>query len=823
MITSKFYPTNQTVAETNIELTKIVSEIDSPLPNIAEPYYMGYVRYENFPKQFNLNQVIVEEGGSSITFSPVEENHSWGYIKQAGAGSDFRGTPQLYAYKSDDSIYEYNTNSNAHCRFINQIKMANVNTVNNFQIEIHGIIIKNTYLEEIQTANGSFAFYHNNNPDATGFRKIVNFSISDFIEIQNNREKFSFTVNWNSVDYTIEFNGEDYISDTVAKISLAGGLTAYLSIINFSFDGRADYYTSLGVGTTMTITPFFSQTIPEDHEATGIIAQENAVWVPHNTQIGDSRFRYNYYVSTFSNIGAPGAVAGMIPGNFPLGTLTIDEFEAAGFSANYDGMINETMFLSGTGSVDWGDEHYYGYRYYSQISIEDIRREISVYNKIYDTATDPIATYTDEFLTFFFSDTDEPTRNALHGNYPQDESFSDRLRPWQIPGQVITVNEYDPADIPPFDPEEGGDDPTAAPNSGVSGDGFPANTVITLPSQQLINYGAFDTTSLNSLESNLWNKPDSFFEGLAAAQKVNPLDYFISLRYYPISFTENDGEQRTKLFLGRGGEIGSPSMEYRLLNKASITYNFGTIDIKTHYKNFLDYAPYTKVYISLPFCGQIELNSTIIMGKKVGLHATIDLTDGSVLWEVDIVEGETSYPILSKQGKIGADIPITGLNASQMGANIANASLRIAGHLLNAPGQVLGGAAQTAEGLYTGDIMSVGSGLKTLGGLALQALGDAYSMGMASKEIVEKMGPSTGYASLKHYINKTPFIIYQRPIQKNPSSYGHTVGYLVNKEAKIEDMSGFTVCKNPDLSSIGQATDREKTEIKAFLESGFYA
>lgn len=216
------------------------------------------------------------------------------------------------------------------------------------------------------------------------------------------------------------------------------------------------------------------------------------------------------------------------------------------------------------------------------------------------------------------------------------------------------------------------------------------------------------------------------------------MDYFISLRYYPLEFTEAQGEQKTELFLGRGGEISSPSMDYILLNKQYFVVNFGTLTIKPYYNNFLDYAPYTKIYINLPFCGQVELNSTIIMGTDVTLIAHIDLTDGSIYWVISVDKGNESFPLLTKQGKLGADVPITGLNASQMGANIANASLRIANNALNLPGQVLGGAKQTAEGLYSGKIGDVGSGLKTLGGVGLQVLGDAYAMGMASKEIVEK-------------------------------------------------------------------------------------
>lgn len=419
---------------------------------------------------------------------------------------------------------------------------------------------------------------------------------------------------------------------------------------------------------------------------------------------------------------------------------------------------------------------------------------------------------------------------------PTDEPwkyYEEEIKPNVDPSNDIYPDGYEPPrDNSDEDPDT--DEPVPGPDKNdrganklpkIDGKEYPA---IASP---FVSYGIFKYEDLVDLSEQLWDKPDNFFEGLSAAQKVNPMDYFISLRWYPIILSSPSVEE-SDLFLGRGGKL---IVNHRRLNKTVFISDFGKIKIKPHYENFLDYDPYTKIYIFLPFCGQIELNTCVVMNKDLSLNCAIDVSDGSICWQ--LYNDTDEQPIFTKQAKCGCDIPITSADASQMGANIVNATLG----LLNAVGK-------TGADIYTGATSAmekaaptaaegiVAGGTGTTGGLTKAAIaGGAYglaknitniisacsNLGMASKEIPQMTGSVAGLAA--SLVDRCPYIIYQRPLSTNPDTYGHTVGFIHNKTALISETHGFTICKNADVSGISQATTREKEEIKHILDNGFFA
>lgn len=403
-----------------------------------------------------------------------------------------------------------------------------------------------------------------------------------------------------------------------------------------------------------------------------------------------------------------------------------------------------------------------------------------------------------------------------------------QLMTWQKYGHNINEDEFDPDNPEP----EGGDDPDENPENedpetgpdkddrgdqipGIDGNNYPAN-----PSP-FVKYGLFSYSDLQDLSLQLWDKPVGFFEAISASQSVNPMDYFLSLRWYPIEFNLSDSQLHPEMFLGRGGKL---LVNHKNFAKTVQVINWGTVQVKPFYKNFLDYQPYTKVYIFLPFCGQIELNSTVVMGKTLLLKSACDITDGSIVWQV---YNETDkQPILTKQARLGCEIPITSLNASQMGANIVNASLGTLNTVMGTGGQILNqakdgmlaGSALGPEGAIAGSVIG---GTSALLSNTANLIASFSNLGMASKEIVQLTGGTSGMAS--SLSDRVPYIIYQRPLATNPSTYGHTTGFLCNKTATIDSMRGFTICKNVDTSSISQATSKEKGMIKKILDTGFYA
>ena len=65
------------------------------------------------------------------------------------------------------------------------------------------------------------------------------------------------------------------------------------------------------------------------------------------------------------------------------------------------------------------------------------------------------------------------------------------------------------------------------------------------------------------------------------------------------------------------------------------------------------------------------------------------------------------------------------------------------------------------------------------------------------------------------------YVIVSRPSVEEPDNFAHTYGKVCHTTGLLNDMSGFTVCKNVDVTGI-TATEEERSMIKTFLESGVF-
>lgn len=405
--------------------------------------------------------------------------------------------------------------------------------------------------------------------------------------------------------------------------------------------------------------------------------------------------------------------------------------------------------------------------------------------------------------------------NIYHGQYTN--------------GQKNLLNNYfekgknNESTYEPKDPEkEGeGDGEGKAPDQDYRGEMIsPWDYRLTPGHSQFVHYAIMSESAVEELATMLWAKPQGFWDTILTSMSSNPLDYFISLRYYPLQLNGTEIVD-DEIYLGRGGLLKFSNQIYNP-NMCQF-FEFGYVDIKRQYNNFLDYAPYTSISVFLPYAGTFELNPTIIMGKRLGLFLHIDMTDGSGIWQLyNATDGQM---VLMKQCKIGADIPISGLNASQMASNMVNAVMTTAQHTLNyINGSSMNSAGATNSALNDniGGVLSSIAFQDTLdSNFVLTALGDAYNIARASKEIPQYTGGMSGLVA--SVANHTPYITYNRPVCENPQNYNHVVGRLVNKAYTISTLTGYTICRNVDVSGISNATANERAQIKKIMETGFYA
>ena len=255
----------------------------------------------------------------------------------------------------------------------------------------------------------------------------------------------------------------------------------------------------------------------------------------------------------------------------------------------------------------------------------------------------------------------------------------------------------------------------------------------------------------------------------------NPIENIISCKSIPIN---TDGANQEIIL----GNVATG------VNGEKISNNFakqtiGSIAINEHYHNFLDYAPYTNIILYLPYIGFKELDTTLVMNKKIQVIYTVDAITGGCLAQVYV----NSVRLYEFTGNVGIDIPITASNRAQVEAGYIQAGV-------GATASALGG--------------NVGSAVTSL-------LNSATSQYHYS---------STGNPSpmCVASTNRTCYVIIDRPNYQNLKAFNHTRGRKCYLSKTINTLHGFTICdSNIDLSGIN-ATQSELEELKEILSSGFY-
>ena len=284
---------------------------------------------------------------------------------------------------------------------------------------------------------------------------------------------------------------------------------------------------------------------------------------------------------------------------------------------------------------------------------------------------------------------------------------------------------------------------------------------------------AMTSERLNQLGGFLWGA--NIFDEFSLVNS-NPIENIISCKNIPISL---DGTNE----IIHLGNVDTGTNGAKVASNFS-TLNVGQIALPTKYNSFLDFAPYTKITIYLPYIGFKEIDATIAIGKTLKVAYVADVITGGCIAQI-FINGVRFYEF---SGEMGVDIPITASNRAQVEAS----------YISNAVGM----GASLASGNITGAVDSV---------LASATAKYNYS------------STDTPNANCVASVNRTCYVIIERPTYQELSQFNHTKGKMCNLSKTIGSLKGFTICDaNIDLKGI-TATEQEKQEISSILSSGFFA
>ena len=290
-------------------------------------------------------------------------------------------------------------------------------------------------------------------------------------------------------------------------------------------------------------------------------------------------------------------------------------------------------------------------------------------------------------------------------------------------------------------------------------------------------------TDLSALQAKLIS--NGFLDNLIAKLRTDAMDYIVGLNAIPIS-ASNVAASTIKI-ANLDTEIAASYLSWYIED-----IDFGEIALTEYFQTFMDYSPYTKLSVYIPYCGIVPLNVDNFMNDKISMKCRVDMLTGQF---VVFVSNSTGI-VTTVSGNCAYQLPIR--------ANDYN-------RLVTSGLGLLGGIVGTAGALATGNIpLAVGAGIGTVGGLV------ATSQAMTKPDVTSKGSLGGNYGLLG---NRTPYLIIQRPTISVPSDYGKTIGYMSRITAKLGDLTGFTVVEEIHLEHIS-ATDDEKKLIENALKSG---
>lgn len=254
-------------------------------------------------------------------------------------------------------------------------------------------------------------------------------------------------------------------------------------------------------------------------------------------------------------------------------------------------------------------------------------------------------------------------------------------------------------------------------------------------------------------------------------------------------------------------------------------FDMGTIDLSNdsriwNSKSAMDYGPFSKLGIYLPFIGFQELDIDECRDATVQLKYRIDALTGSVVALVKIA-GNTIYQFT---GNCMTQIPITSQSYDELFSTVTNVA--IAGSNVKTAGALAGGGDNVAAEAYTREKNPIteAQGKYQVMQHAAQVSHAENSLASATANAISGLKPNynkTGAVSASNslFCVKQPYLFLTTPrvcIPERLQKYG---GFPANITDTLENFEGFTVVNNIRLNDL-VATSPEIQEIYDLLHEG---
>lgn len=309
----------------------------------------------------------------------------------------------------------------------------------------------------------------------------------------------------------------------------------------------------------------------------------------------------------------------------------------------------------------------------------------------------------------------------------------------------------DPVDIPPL------------PTISATDTGF-----LTLFNPSLSN--------IRDLAAYMWANP--LFD-VNAYKKIlaNPMDAILGLSIVPCAIPATSSKNVTVGNIPTGVSMPVCDSQY-------LSIDCGSINVNEYWGAYLDYSPYTKAELYLPYCGIHPIDIDDVMGKTLKVVYHVDVLTGACVAYVKCGDSV----LYSYIGQCASSIPVSGSDWTNMINGIINASTAI--------------GSMAATGGLTAPMAA-----STIATTAVNTI----------KPSIERSGSLSGTGGIMG--NQVPYLILTRPRQALPELQNQFSGYPSFISSYLGDLVGYTEVDSIHLEGI-PATGAELNEIESILKGG---
>lgn len=305
---------------------------------------------------------------------------------------------------------------------------------------------------------------------------------------------------------------------------------------------------------------------------------------------------------------------------------------------------------------------------------------------------------------------------------------------------------------------------TDAPVSGIAYSGF-----LTIFTPNL--------SQLQSLANYMWS--DFFDVDTWKKLFANPMDAILGLHIIPCS-PGYSGNKEVKV----GGMGTGVSMDYTTIRYHEVS--MGTCTVPKKWGSYLDYNPYTKVSIFLPYIGFRDLDTDDVMDRTLALQYIVDILTGACVAELRC----GTDVLYSWEGNCANPVPITS----------------------NSWSSAIGSAVSIAAAIATTAL--------THGASAPMIAGTVASVGANSMNLKPSVSRSGSLGGSGGFIAKqTPYIIRTVPNLVIPADQNKFIGYPSFVTTSLGSLVGYNEISSIHLEGI-PATGNELSEIETLLKGG---